>query len=103
MKIVRDGIWHTLTPQELYDAYEEQEHIYDCEDIRFQLDEMIGDIECGETEEDEETKVIRAIASSEEMISDCAYRKRRMMDKYDVSWDYAVSEAIQEVVRERLL
>lgn len=100
MKIVRDGIWYTLTPQELYDAYEEQEHIYDCEDIRFQLDEMIGDIVFGE--EDEEAKAIRTIAGSEEMISDCAYRKRRMMDKYDVSWDCAVSEAIQEVVRECL-
>lgn len=91
MKISRDidGKTHTfeLTNQELYEAFTEQEHSFDCDDVRDFLYAF----------EDEDLIEQFGVGSEEilESLDDIAYEMRRMMDKYGVDLDYAREEAIR--------
>lgn len=81
-----------LTSRELYDAYVEQEHYFDKCDIE---DMIVG------WEDDDIVEVYGVTRDAfESLVEEMAYRKRRYMDKYDVSWDYARDEAIRDVIRE---
>ncbi len=89
MKIIRDGKEIELTPNELYQAYEEQEHILDMEEVRFTLDCYDDDYlaeEYGMTRE-----------QLDELVSEMAYRMRKYMDKYEMSMEYAKNDAINEI------
>ena len=97
MKITREinGKTHTfeLTEDELYNAYFEQEHIFDVDDISSFFDELDdGDImsEYGKTREEVKWHY-----------DEIAYEMRRQMDKYDVDMWYARGEAIRQVFPER--
>lgn len=61
-----------LTPKELYEAYVEQEHIYDVSNTK----NYLGD------------------AYTDEEIDAIAYDARRQADKYDLEWYDAVEEAL---------
>lgn len=79
-----------LTRDEIYRAFNEQEHIYDVadiEDVVFYMEEEEVLVEYGVSKES-------FLAMKDEM----AYEKRRNMDKYDMSWDYARDEAISSVL-----
>lgn len=83
-----------LTSRELFDAYEEQQHKYDIQDI----DDFFcwcNDDECIQ----EYYGFSRA--EIETMYEDMACRMRRYMDKYDCTWDYSRDTAIREVLDER--
>lgn len=95
MKIKRtiDGQEHEfeLTERELSDAYYEQEHNYDKEDIVNEVESLdVGEIY-------EFYGVTREQFSS--LVPQMAYEKRRLMDKYGRSWDTAVGEAIRNVIK----
>lgn len=75
----------TLSGHELSDAYYEQEHKYDVQDVMNRLDAM-------DDEEFEEHGLTRA--QVEELVDEIAYWKRRNMDKYDMSWSSALDEAM---------
>jgi hypothetical protein len=76
MKIKRvvNGIEHEfeLTGTELYKAYIEQEHIYDLADVEAYLDNKCP----------------------ADQLEEIAYEARRQMDKYGVSLDFAIEEAV---------
>lgn len=76
MKIGREinGIEYEfeLTDNELFNAFEEQEHKFDTENVKNRFIDVISD----------------------ELAGDLAYEVRRQMDKYDLSFDYAFGEAI---------
>ena len=78
-----------LTPQEVLDAYYQQEHSFDEDDVRDRFNEWDDErfLEYGVTR-----------AEAEEQISDIAYEKRRIMNKYDTDWEYALDEAISTVL-----
>lgn len=76
-----------LSARELSEAYLEQEHEYDIEDVQNRFDDM-------EDEEFAEHGMTREEAESH--ISEIAYNKRRNMDKYEMSWEYALDEAIRD-------
>jgi hypothetical protein len=82
-----------LTDRELFDAYEEQQHKFDIQDID-------GFFCCYDNDE-----CIREYGFSraeiETMYEDMADRMRRYIDKYDCSWDYSRDTAIQEILNER--
>lgn len=61
-----------LTKQELFEAYTEQQHIWDVSNTKSYL---------GDVYTDEEIDAI-------------AYDARRQADKYDLAWDDAVEEAL---------
>lgn len=85
----------TLTGQEVYEAFREKEFEYDRQDIQDEL----------ENREAEDAQNICGVPCSfitESMIDDMASEMRRQIDKYDVSWDYARDEAIQEIIEKEL-
>lgn len=81
----------TLTDSELYEAYAEQQFLFDrmdCEDMCVGLD-------------DEELVECYGVTGEqfESLLDEMATEKRRNMDKYDMSWDFARDEAIRETIR----
>lgn len=61
-----------LTKQELFEAYTEQQHIWDVSNTKDYLSDEYTD----------------------EQIGAIAYEARRQADKYDLEWDDAVEEAL---------
>lgn len=99
MKITRkvDGVDHTfeLTAVELREAYEEQEHSYDMQDAINHINEM--------AESGAEADYLNyglCYDEAIELVDDIADEKRRNMNKYDMSWEYALDEAIKTVFEE---
>lgn len=85
MKIVRDGKEIELTKEELRQAYEEQEEIYDIECIRRGIENYLEEYE------------YEILKDNEDFIQEAAWELRRNIDKYDMSFDYAIQDAISEV------
>lgn len=86
------GIVHDieLTGDEMLIAYYEKEHDFDRMDIE--------DVFCG-LDDDELIETYGANrAAIESLIDEMASAKRRNMDKYEMSWDYARDEAIRDVL-----
>ena len=88
MKIIRDGREYELTRQEMWDAFEEQQHKYDIDDVEsvihdtYDADDFFETF--GITQEQAEANIDRI-----------AYRKRKYQDEYDNHWDEAAKEAIE--------
>ena len=98
MKIKRtiNGTDYTfeLLPNELYDAYREQQE-------KFDIDDVINFIECFSNEELQEYYG----CSYEECMKykeEIADEMRRNMDKYDMDFEYAREEAIRDIVRKEI-
>lgn len=81
-----------LTPHELYRAFEEQEHIFDITAVR--------DYVCGW--EDEDFMDIWSVTrvQYEELVEDMAWCRRRYINKYEMSEDFALDEAIKDTITE---
>lgn len=82
-----------LDPTELFNAYREQEHLYDVSDIEsyfdcFDADDIVDF--CGMNREE-----------VEKLFDYMAYEMRRKMDKYNMSFEFARDEAIKDVIEER--
>lgn len=78
-----------LTSDELFEAYREQEHEWDLESCDTYFHTMYA---CEEWYEnlDEETQ--------SNIIEDAAYQLRRNINKYDMYFDYAMTEAFADVL-----
>lgn len=85
-----------LTRKELWDAYFEQEHNFDMEDIR---SEIVCRIEDAKLDEDTEfVKYLEECLNDELIISDAAYLKRKSIDKWDTDSGYAIQDAVKEYI-----
>ena len=84
-----DIVEFELTPREVLSAFYEQEHSFDECDVINRFDEWDDDDfdDYGITREE-----------AKEYISDIAYEKRRLMNKYDIDSEYALSDAIVTVL-----
>ena len=82
-----------LSSTELSDAYYEKEVEFDREDITYELDER-------SEEGKEDICGMKRSEITEEMIECMAYEKRRLMNKYDVDWEYATDQAIKTVLNQ---
>lgn len=94
MVIVRDGKKFKLTDRELTDAYYEQEHLFDIEDVKAELESIVS----ADVDEEEYVAAARRILDSSKLLSDCARDKRRSMDKHGMNWDAATMEAVKDAV-----
>lgn len=81
-----------LTSMELFNAYSEQEHIWDVDYVENQL-------ENGLFEEIEDICVDEADRA--EIAEEIASEMRRQIDKYDLSQEYAFTEAFHEIRNRR--
>jgi hypothetical protein len=80
----------SLTPVELYNAFEEQQHIFDVEDVKNYFD--------GYSEADFIREYGRPGAEIRLLFGEVAYEMRRNIDKYDMDWFYAREAAISELL-----
>ena len=80
-----------LTEEELYNAYREQEFLFDKQDVLNMIDGL----------SDDEIHDILYVdrATFEKYTEDMACEMRRNIDKYDMSWDAARDEAARYVLR----
>lgn len=93
VKIIRYGKEIELLDGELIEAYAEQEHNYDVEDITRELDWRDGF-------EDSENAYVKQILNDAELISKIAFAKRRRMNCYYMGSSAAVEESIDEAIHE---
>lgn len=94
MIIVRDGRAYELTQEEVYQAYREQELHFDIDDVKSELELIIED----DIDEELYVEAAKRIYANENMLRDVALAKRRNMDRYNMEWSYAVSEAVKDAV-----
>lgn len=92
VKIIRDGKEIELTSDELYQAYEEKQHLYDMMDIEFELDVYDDD------ELVEQYGMTREQLNK--LVSEMAYRMRKYIDKYDMDFEDARVDAIKDIADE---
>lgn len=79
-----------LTPQELYEAFAEQEFQFDLESVRYYFEDYSDD------DLYEEYTMTRE--ELEACFEDIAVELRRNMDKYEMSLEYALPAAVSEVL-----
>ena len=80
-----------LTDEEVYNAYVERQHLYDAMNVESYFDSYKDDddlyLEFGKTKEE-----------LKEFYDEIAYEMRRYIDKYDMDWEYAMSDAIYAIL-----
>lgn len=81
----------TMTGDELYKAYLEQQHDFDLSDIADYFD-------CYGSEADILEEFGKSKSDIKQLYGDMAYEMRRNIDKYDMDWQYAREEAIHDVM-----
>lgn len=84
MEIYRFGKKIILTEQELFLAYEEQESIYDMENVR----ENMGTYLTAE-------QYVK-LKGNKSFIEEAAFLLRTYLDKNDMTYEYAIAEAIKD-------
>lgn len=92
MVIVRNGITIELTADELFSAYREQEHIFDCEDVKNGLDSIVS----ADVDEEEYAAAAKRILGSASLIDACANDYRLNIDKYEMGWYDARELAVKD-------
>lgn len=85
MKIVRDGKEIELTKEELLEAYEEQQEIYDTDCIKRGIENYLEEYE------------YEMLKDNEDFIQEAASEFRTNIDKWGMEYDYAIKNAISEV------
>lgn len=98
MKIERNGVEYELTSEELLHAYWEQEHLYDIDDVKSEL-ELVVDNDIDEAEYIEAAK---RIYEDSDKLDSVARSKRRNIDRYNMEWNFAVSEAVKDAIQEEM-
>lgn len=91
MKIQRDGIQIELTDEELFAAYCEQEHKFDLDSCKCYLDATYCEEEWSDDLSDEQKA---------EIIEEAASELRRNINKYDMDFNHAISDAFETVIKE---
>jgi len=79
-----------LTSDELYEAFREQEHLFDRADVESYFDDY--------TDDDLQYDYGIDREELEERFDDMAYEMRRNIDKYEMDWTYARDAAIAEIL-----
>lgn len=84
MEIYRDGKRITLTEQELFLAYEEQENIYDRENIRENMETYLT------------AEQFVGLKENQSFIEEAAFLLRTYLDKHNMNYECAIAEAIKD-------
>lgn len=92
MKIERDGNFYELTSEELVHAYWEQEHLYDVEDVKCELESIVS----ADVGREEYVAAAKRVLETPELLHATARDKRHNMDKHGMSWEYATAEAVKD-------
>jgi len=85
MKIMREGKEYELTSDELFNAYLEQEHIFDIQNIENNMEYHLRR---------EEYEILK---DNRDFIERAADELRHNQDKHDMDYEYALSEAFRDI------
>ena len=85
MVIVRDGKEIELTKDEIYQAYLEQESMFDLENIDLNMETYLSK---------EEYELLK---DNKDFMEEAAYELRRNQDKYDMDYEFALKEAFDTI------
>lgn len=97
MTIERDGRLIELTADELLDAYYEQEHNFDMQDVQEHIEEYDDETIFSYTVRDYTASADKA--GLLELVDDIATEERRLIDKWGLRWYDAIDQAIENVLR----
>lgn len=92
-----------LTSEELYSAYLEKEHEYDCQDIQDELESYNFNDETRKDFFDIYGIPLEKVLSNDELTDDLAYEKRHNQDHYGMNWDSARDDAFKDILSKRKL
>ena len=84
MEIYRDGKKITLTEQEVFLAYEEQENLYDRENVRENMETYLT------------AEQYVKLKGNKSFIEEAAFLFRTYLDKNNMTYEYAIAEAIKD-------
>ena len=85
MKIIRNGKEIELTEDELFAAYQEQEVLFDVQNIEQNMQNYLDEQEYD------------TLKNNQEFVNDAAAELRRNQDKFDMTYEYAMREAFSEI------
>lgn len=85
MKIIREGKEIELTREELFNAYMEQENIFDIQNIEDNMEKYLEESEYG------------LLKDNKQFVEEAASELRRNQDKYDMDYENAIREAFEEI------
>jgi len=84
MKIIREEKEFELTREELFDAYLEQEYLFDVQNIKDNMKDYLNE------------KEYELLLNNKEFIEEAASELRRNQNKYNMDYENAISEAFKE-------
>lgn len=83
-----------LTSEELLAAFEEQEHLYDIQDVKNKFE---GEIDPNEFE-DEHGFPMDLVMDNQDLLDEMAWESRHNQDKHGMEWQYARDDAIKDII-----
>lgn len=84
MEIYREGKKIILTEQEVFLAYEEQENLYDRENVRENMETYLV------------AEQYMRLKENQRFIEEAAFLLRIYLDKNNMAYEYAIAEAIKD-------
>ena len=84
MEIYREGKKIILTEQEVFLAYEEQENLYDQENVRQNMETYLT------------AEQYVKLKGNKSFIEEAAFLLRTYLDKNNMTYEYAIAEAIKD-------
>ncbi len=90
MTIKREGKEIELTSEELFNAYLEQEHLFDVQNIEDNMESYL------------EQEKVDMLKDNKDFIEDAANELRRNQDKYDMDYESAIKQAYRDTKRKYL-
>lgn len=84
MEIYRDGKKIILTEQEVFLAYEEQENLYDMENVKENMGTYLA------------AEQYVKLKENQSFIEEAAFLLRTYLDKNCMTYEYAIAEAIKD-------
>lgn len=87
MKIIREGKEIELTPEELYEAYKEQQEIYDTQNIENNMAEYL------------DSNIYEQLKNNTAYIEEATDLFRSYLEESEMSYEFAVREAIRDTAK----
>lgn len=87
MKIIREDKEIELTPEELFEAYQEQQRIYDTQNIENNMAEYL------------DSDIYEQLKNNAVYIAETTDLFRSYLDESEMSYEFAVREAIRDTAK----
>lgn len=83
-----------LTSEELFAAFEEQEHLFDIQDVKNKFESELDPNEFEETH----GFPMDLVMGNQDLLEEMAWESRHNQDKHGMEWEYARDDAIKDII-----